>query len=53
MNPCAVSGWGGKNRTPLDIVRTYNSAITRQPAAEGLVDWLLSRGAKSADEITV
>ena len=36
-----------KGRTPLDVARVHDRAISRRPSAENLVEWLLSRGAKS------
>jgi hypothetical protein len=47
-----IPDWGSKRKTPLDVARDHDSAINRRPPAEGLVEWLLSQGAKSAAEFT-
>ncbi|TMJ46740.1 MAG: hypothetical protein E6G85_30265 [Alphaproteobacteria bacterium] len=46
-----IPGWGSKKRTPLDVARAYESTVGQRPPAENLVEWLISRGAKSAAEL--
>jgi hypothetical protein len=46
-----IPDWGSKKKTPLDVARDHDSGINRRPPAEGLVEWLISRGAKSAAEL--
>jgi ankyrin repeat protein len=46
-----IPDWDSKKKTPLDVARDYDSAINRRPPAEGLVEWLLGQGAKSAAEL--
>jgi hypothetical protein len=46
-----IPNWGSNKKTPLDVARDHDSAINRGPPAESLVEWLISRGAKSAAEL--
>jgi uncharacterized protein len=41
-----IPDWA-RGRTPLDIARTHDSAISRRPPVDSLVEWLISRGARS------
>jgi hypothetical protein len=47
-----IPNWGSKPRSALDVARACENAIDRRPPADGLVEWLITRGAKSAAELT-
>ncbi len=47
-----IPNWGSKKRTPLGVARAYESAIGGRLSTEDLVEWLITRGAKSAAELT-
>jgi uncharacterized protein len=47
-----IPDWGSKQSTALDVARAYEGTFGRRPLGEGLIEWLISQGAKSAAEIT-
>ncbi len=47
-----IPNWGSKKKTPLNVARDHESAINRGPPAKSLVEWLISRGAKSVAELS-
>lgn len=47
-----IPDWGSKKKTALDVALDHDSANNQRSPAEGLVEWLISQGAKSAAELT-